>query len=125
MCGEILKSPNAETAVQWAIAYAKSFEDNDDYQRFDNPLPDDRMRRAIATEFINDYVPQTQRSAALQLLKNQPDPLDTAVRYWNTVVDQGGSFAHALSIIGTKVHDTYDNYETHRRNVQTAKLSAD
>lgn len=111
MCGEIRKSPDAKTAVRWAIAYAKSFEAGDDYQREGEPLPDSSLRRTIAQEFITEYVPATQREAARGLLEAAPDPLDTAVRYWSTVVDQRMSFSDIMAIVGTKVHDTFDSYK--------------
>lgn len=87
MCGEIRKSPNHETAVQWAISYAKTFEEADeDYQRWDPGYPNDDNRRPIAKDFIQHFVPVQQRAAALDLLAEMPDPLKTDVNFWSTVI---------------------------------------
>jgi hypothetical protein len=119
MCGEIRKSPDPLTAARWAIAYAKSFEAGDDFRRDGDPLPDDKLRRNIAGEFINDYVPANQRDAALSLLKTSPDPLDTTVSYWDEVIDQSAndSWSRIMAISGTKWHDTYDNYTDQRERL--------
>lgn len=88
MCGEIRKSPDARTAVEWAIAYAKSYEANPNYVRWDEGLPDDTKRRSIAIEFINVYTPGNQRAEAMAILDGLPDDrLDNSLDYWNTVVD--------------------------------------
>lgn len=88
MCGEIRKSPDAETAVQWAIAYARSYEAGPDYVRWGDGLPDDTQRRSIAQSFIDGYTPSSQRAEATSILDGLPDDrLDNNIDYWNTIVD--------------------------------------
>jgi hypothetical protein len=86
MCGEVRKSVNANQAVEYAIAYAKSFEQGDNYSRWGDGLPDSSKRREIAEEFIGDYTPAVQRPEALAVLSQRTE-LDSKLEYWENVVD--------------------------------------
>lgn len=86
MCGTVKRSVDAEQAVDYAIAYAKSFEAGVDHNRWDEGLPDKSKRREIAEEFIGDYTPESQRRGALALL-GQRTELESELKYWEDVVD--------------------------------------
>jgi hypothetical protein len=107
MCGAVRISRNAAEAVEFALAYAKSFEAGPQYQRDGAGLDDDSKRLDIAREFIAEYVPANQRSEARTLLDARPD-LETELNYWTTVVDD--RMGAVFGVVGTKRHDSYEDY---------------
>lgn len=109
MCGEVRISDNAAQAVEYAIAYAKSFEEGPQYQRYGTALEDDSHRREIALDFIADYTPEAQRAEARKLLAER-DELDTEVDYWREAVD--ASFIASLRALNSgERHEKYAGYD--------------
>lgn len=84
MCGQVKRSENPEQAVEFAIAYAKSFEHDEEARRWGEPLPDSTRRLEFAQEFLWNYTPAVQRGEARILLelRNAENKLDTELDYW-------------------------------------------
>lgn len=88
MCGQIRCSASPEQALDFALAYARNNLTNtpdlaDEY--------DVRAVRREATEYINVYAPEAQRSEALRLLSLTPnDNLTTTTEWFYDVVHEAG-----------------------------------